>query len=249
MSLPLPRRRQSLVDAVREQLASDIRAGRFAPGSRLASEAELCQHLGVSRITLRSALRSLQEAGLVVARQGAGTFVTARERGLQEGLDRLCSVDELARELGAQAGTEDLEVSREPAGGEVVRKLSLEPGAMVSVVRRVKTYSGHRVAWMVDTVPDAVFRHRRLRREFEGSVLDVLLAHHDVGVDIADTEILPMVAGKAVARLLGIAAIHPLLYMDEVLKSVSGKPIEWGQAWLVPEYFRFTIQRRRKGAW
>jgi GntR family transcriptional regulator len=69
--LPLYRR---VVDALRR----DIADGRYAVGDRLPTEDELCRGFGVSRHTVREALRALRDDGLVASRQGAGTTVMRR---------------------------------------------------------------------------------------------------------------------------------------------------------------------------
>ena len=68
---------------VRERLEASIRRGDFRPGDRLPSERELMQIFGVSRVTVREAIRSLQAVSLVDVRHGHGCFVTdpARRRG------------------------------------------------------------------------------------------------------------------------------------------------------------------------
>lgn len=71
--------RVSLVDSVGTQLREEITAGRWAVGTRIPSEAELVEQLGVSRASVREAVRGLVQAGLLVTRQGDGTYVTARD--------------------------------------------------------------------------------------------------------------------------------------------------------------------------
>jgi GntR family transcriptional regulator, transcriptional repressor for pyruvate dehydrogenase complex len=65
-------------EAIVEQIKSLIRANRLKPGDRLPSERELCERMGVSRVTVREALRILEAGGLVEIRVGArgGAFVT-----------------------------------------------------------------------------------------------------------------------------------------------------------------------------
>lgn len=66
-----------LVDRVFDQLLERIRAGNYPPDSRLPGEHELASMLGVSRPIVRDALARLRDQGMVYARQGAGTFVSA----------------------------------------------------------------------------------------------------------------------------------------------------------------------------
>src|SRR5919106_4508659 len=60
-----------------EQLAEQIRSGRFAPGARLPTEQALTRAARVSRTVVREAVAALRAEGLVVTRQGVGAFVSA----------------------------------------------------------------------------------------------------------------------------------------------------------------------------
>jgi len=68
--------RETLSEQIAMQLAEMISAGRWMPGEKLPSEAELCQAMGVSRSTVREALKSLAFVGLVRMRTGQGTFAS-----------------------------------------------------------------------------------------------------------------------------------------------------------------------------
>lgn len=61
--------------AVREQLAEAVRRGDYRPGDKLPSERELAEMFGVSRVSIREAIRSLEAIGLVEVKHGAGTMV------------------------------------------------------------------------------------------------------------------------------------------------------------------------------
>ncbi len=83
-----PRRGTTKHERVRRAIAADIESGRWGPGDRLPSEAELVERFGVSRITAGRAMRDLQEAGVVDRRPGSGTYVSSvvSESGLSFGL-------------------------------------------------------------------------------------------------------------------------------------------------------------------
>lgn len=74
--------------AVREQLEAAIRRGDFAPGDRIPSERELVETFGVSRVSVREAIRSLEALGQVTVQHGRGVFVTDRRSGLGEPMSR-----------------------------------------------------------------------------------------------------------------------------------------------------------------
>ncbi|WP_046213775.1 FadR/GntR family transcriptional regulator [Paenibacillus wulumuqiensis] len=69
--------KKSLVDQVYVQIEQRIKEGHWQVGERIPREAELMEQFGVSRNTLREAVRALVHVGLLSTRQGDGTFVTA----------------------------------------------------------------------------------------------------------------------------------------------------------------------------
>ena len=77
-----------------------MQRGGYAPGDRLPSEIELSQQLGISRPTLREALRHLEEEGTIVRRHGVGTFVAVHRRSSRAGLEVLESIERMAERRG-----------------------------------------------------------------------------------------------------------------------------------------------------
>ena len=71
--------RGNLAEIVVAQLASRIETGLYAPGEKIPSSAQLCEEFGVSRTVIREAVASLKLAGRVIARQGAGVYVSDKD--------------------------------------------------------------------------------------------------------------------------------------------------------------------------
>lgn len=122
-----PVHRQSLSDAVFEQIRDQILRGERRPGSSLPAERALCEALGVNRSAVREALRRLEQAGLVVVRQGGAS----RVRDFRES----ASLDLLATLLVSPAGGFDARVVRSilemrgALGPDVARLAALRGGA------------------------------------------------------------------------------------------------------------------------
>jgi len=68
-------------EEIHRALAADIRSGRYAVGSKLPPELQLCDTFGASRHTVREAIRRLSDKGLIARRAGSGTVVLRRTRG------------------------------------------------------------------------------------------------------------------------------------------------------------------------
>jgi DNA-binding FadR family transcriptional regulator len=101
-----PARKETLVERVAEQLIEEIRRQKLPPGSRLPSERELVQSLGVGRSTVREALNGLALLGLIEIHHGRGVFVADTVQRRQD-----------PREIGlalARSLTRELLEAREP---------------------------------------------------------------------------------------------------------------------------------------
>ncbi len=102
--------RVSTVDAVTEEIRDRIRDGEWTVGYRLPSEAELTKTLGVSRASLREATRALVHAGLLVIKQGDGTYVIAVDESTVA-LDRKITNSKTAEVIEVRSGLDALAVS------------------------------------------------------------------------------------------------------------------------------------------
>ena len=121
-----------LMVAVREDLEARIAMGAYRLGTRLPPEPDLASELRVSRATLREALRSLEEEGLVRRTRGAGTFVQDRPR-VANNLDLNFGVSDAIRAAGMRPGSVRATARIEAADPAEAGRLRLEPGEEVAV--------------------------------------------------------------------------------------------------------------------
>ncbi len=143
---------QQIADRLRDQIDS----GTLQPGERLPSEPDLVRQFDASRNTVRLALALLTNQGLVVTRQGLGTFVTEPARPFTALLSRVAtqpsvqSVSTVLPEVsraGSEAETSRLFVEKAPASMSVAEKLEVAAGDLVVVRRRSGSIGD--VPWMM----------------------------------------------------------------------------------------------------
>src|SRR5512135_244698 len=147
-------KRRTLTDATVTALADAIRAKKFPPGSQLPSELELMQMLGVSRTTLREALRTLEEQGSINRRRGLGTFVS--ERSIIKDLSINFGITEMIRQAGFTPKTIQCDVHREGASAKVAEHLEIAEGSPVFVVRRLRLATDTPIVWSDERLPAAI---------------------------------------------------------------------------------------------
>src|SRR3954471_4567498 len=169
------RARTSLAEVVRGELRRAIVDGEFQVGVKLPNEERLCDRFGVSRVTIREAVRGLIEDGYVVRRQGSGTFVTRRPL-LRNSLDVNFSYTEYLEDAGAEPATEVLGAQLISADSEVATDLGVEVGAPLVEVRRIRTADGRPAIYSIDVLPGAIADPIRDREALGRSLYRLLTA-------------------------------------------------------------------------
>jgi GntR family transcriptional regulator len=131
---------------IADQLRAAIQAGRLDEGDRLPSEAQLIDHYGVARMTVRSALQILEMEGLTRAEHGRGVYVRKRppvrrlasdrfaRRHRKEGKAAFLAESE---QVGAQADVDMIQVNEIPAPPDIAERLN----RMGPVIVRSRRYS------------------------------------------------------------------------------------------------------------
>lgn len=216
------------------------------PGDQLPAEPDLAQMLGVSRSTLREALRALRDKRIIVRRQGIGTFVSHRPTVIPSGLETLESLDAIAGRLGAAVRTAQVTIEERPVGpgSELLDKLALGTDDRVTWVCRVKLAGKRTVAYIEDAVPGSVATAEDLRGGFRDSVLDFLRERRDPCPDHARADIRALLADEVLAEKLKQPPGAAVLLLEEILYSTEGKPIDYSRNYFVPGYFEFHVIRR-----
>jgi GntR family transcriptional regulator len=228
-------------EALKELLA------QYAPGDRLPPEPALAADLGISRSTLREALRSFEDRGLVTRQQGRGTFVSPRGPRIAGGLETLESIDTLARRSGIEIGDRGPEILQRPAEPDVARELKVAPGELLTIVSRTRVAGARPVAYMVDYLPAALLALDELRVGFRGSVLDFLLARGSPILTCADARVVPVAATGDLAHTLEVAPRSPLLLIAETLYSTGTQPVDFSNNYFIPDFVEFRLVRRVAG--
>ena len=226
-----------------------IESETYRPGEQLPSEADLAAQLGISRPTLREALRNLEQGGFIIRKHGVGTFVAPDyEHRLESGLERLESILELATRQGLTVSCTALQVEEETASAELAEKLAVPPGTPLTSIRRTIQVGGVPVAYMVDLVLSTVLSVSDVDDGFNGSVLDLLrrLSPQKPGLNLSQAvaEIIALDADTFLTEKLEVQLGQAVLLMEEIVFDLEGRPVEFSRNYFVPEFFQFRVVRR-----
>ncbi|MCQ3936083.1 MAG: hypothetical protein DPW18_03430 [Chloroflexi bacterium] len=231
-----------------QRLQADLAAliNKTPAGQRLPSEPDLAKQLGVSRATLREAMRSFETQGLIRRRQGSGTFVVGKVQALDSGLEVLESLDTIAKRMGLEVSVSDLNVETVTADEELAASFGISAGSKLTRVRRVIRAESRPVAYLVDVLPEDVLQSKDLPSDFNGSVLDFLLNRGDA-LTSSRANVSAIGASADVAKPLEIQRGDVLLHFNALLFDANSRLVDASLSYFIPGYFHFHIVRRVGG--
>jgi len=212
-------------------------------GQRLTSEPELAKQMGVSRATLREAMRTFETQGLIRRRQGSGTYVVGKIPVIDAGLEVLESLDTMAKRMNLSISVSDLSIDTFPADEESAKQLGVDEGVTLTRVRRVIQADGRPAAYLVDILSPSVLKPEDLPPDFTGSVLDFLIGRGDA-LTLSRATIGATNAPADVAKALEIQRDDVLLRFSSLLFDINNKVVDYSLSYFIPGYFRFHVNRR-----
>lgn len=224
-----------LYQQLQRQLRRLIDDGLLPASEAIPPERELASRLGLSRITVRKAVRGLVEEGLLVQRQGAGTFVVPR---VEQPLSRLTSFSEDMRSRGLQATAEWLDRSTGQASPEEAIALNLSPGAEVSRLYRLRCADGRPLALERATVPRLFLPDPTV---VQSSLYELLGSggHRPVrALQYLRAELLE----EEPARLLGVPAGSAALAIKRYGYLADGRPVEYTRSHYRGDSYDFVAE-------
>lgn len=225
-------------------LSQQIASQAYRPGDRLPSESQLASALGVSRATIREALRALEQEGLVYRRHGVGTFVRSPHPAILLRLEVNLAVSEQASAAGLSLVSRTLAAERVVATEEEAQRLNLPSGEEVWRLERLRLLDENPVLYTIDTVPAWVVPDGR-RPPSEGSIYRFLEEECRQTIAEGTARLLPVQADLHVARRLRVRVGTLLQLVDQVDFNREGKPILASREYYLPSAFEFRVRRRR----
>ena len=228
-----------------QRLQADLAAliARTPAGQRLISEPDLAKQMGVSRATLREAMRTFETQGLIRRRQGSGTYVVGKVPVIDAGLEVLESMETMARRMNLQTTVSDLHIDQVDADKDTCAGLGVPEKTRLTRIRRVMRADSRPVAYLVDTLPMDVIKPSDLPNGFSGSVLDFMLTRGDK-LTVSRAAISATNATAEVAKALEIQRGDVLLQFISQIYLDSGKIVDYTASYFIPGYFNFHVVRR-----
>ncbi len=230
---------------VRDDLLEELRSRGLRPGDRIPTEAEVSELFGVSRSTVREALRLLEESGVVRVERGKGRFLSAGGAlHVERPIDRFESVTEMLESLGHRVTTSVLAVEEGVPTEAEATGLDLGPDGRVIRLARLRYGDGRLLIYSVDTVPRDCLPGPVEHRDWSGS-LTAMLASHGHAVDSSIARIRATGLPAEVADRHGLDARGAWLLVEETCVSRAGRRVLHARDFHHGEEIAFHVVRRR----
>jgi GntR family transcriptional regulator len=215
---------------------------------RLPTEADIAEMFGVSRGTVRSAVGALATRGLVVRKQGMGTFLK-RVPHLHNPIDEAIDFCEVIARNGRKPGQRFLKAAIETPDALIGEALE-QPGQPALVRHTVFTADGDPVIYCVNTFPLSVVRSELAERvvadpQLSEPLYDFLEAECGERLEYHRSTIWPALAADC--NLLEPVGhpLAPVIVIDEIGYSAAGRPIVHSREVYPDAFMRFEMIRRR----
>ncbi|GAA2358288.1 GntR family transcriptional regulator [Saccharopolyspora halophila] len=208
---------------VASQIEEAIDSGALPVGARLDNEVDLATQLGLSRPTIRQAIGSLVDKGLVVRKRGAGTQVVFNR--VKRSLELSSLFDDLSR-IDQQPSTRVLVNEVITPSAEIAHILGISERDKALHLKRVRSARGEPIAQLQNYLPAGLIEPTDELLEEHG--LYQLLRAAGVQLHAAQQTIGARVAAEAEADLLDEPTGAALLTMERTTYDQAGKVVEYG---------------------
>ena len=235
---PLP-----LYVQIRDNLRRQILDGSYEVHERLPSENEMMNTFGVSRITIRQALRDLHNEGLVFSAQGKGTFVS-KPKAVQN-VQRLEGFGEAMAAQGYEASARVLSIQQMKAPKAVVAALDLQPGEDVVEVKRVRYLNRSPVCIDHSYFPMDIGR-KMFSLDLSGDIFPLLENFFGIPLGGADIGLDAILADEEAQQYLNLKTGEAILRVERLTHDQEGRPIDFEYLCSRGDSYKYQFRIDRK---
>ena len=223
-------------------LQDGIAERRYTPGEALPSEEELGRNFGVSRVTIRAAMETLDALGLVERRQGVGTFVR-KLAGPEPLTVPMMDLQARNREIVRATVAHVIEFGFEPAPRHVRTHFQAGPDDLFQRAVRIRYIRDQPIMQVTTHIPEPIGRQFG-RNDMEGGSLYAILQRFGITFASGEQTVTAAAADPVVAERLNVAIGAPLLKVVRVHFDIMGRPIQHFELLASPATYQLRMPFR-----
>lgn len=232
---------KSIADQVEELLRGRIRDGTYTPGNRIPSESELSDEFGVSRATLRTVLAKLAVNGLILRKQGDGTYVNARVQEVNAHLGNIWEFTRIIEANGYKPTIKSLSLEQRPASETEANSLAIEAGAEVLSLVRMFFADDQPVILAKNVIPFSFLREPVEQIDGQHHIREILSRYCNQKIAFAITDIQSVLAPDEVAYKLKKKLKQSVLELQVAFYSKESLPLALGLNYFDDETLHLSL--------
>ena len=227
---------------IKESLKKDILGGHYVPYQKMPSESELIKSFGVSRITVRQALRDLHLEGLIFTSQGKGTFAS-KPKATQD-VKYLQGFAEAMGPKGYEATARLVSIREMAPSREVKSKLKVLAKEPVVEVIRVRYLNREPVSVDSSYFPLAIGR-KLFSKDMSGDIFPLLENELGLELGLAEVSLEARPADASTAKLLGSESGCPIMWVQRLTYDRLGEPVDFEYLAFRGDTYKYQFQIER----
>lgn len=225
---------------IHNEIKRNIEANKWKIGDRIPSERELSTDFGVSRMTLRQAIQTLVDEGILERRVGSGTFVANQK--VQEKMSGVTGFTDLMLAQGKKPSSKTISYhTMEPSLSEM-EKLNITQDQSVLRMERIRYGDEVPICFEVATVPENIVEGLE-KAEVTSSLYRALEQKKNLQIGKAQQTVSAMLASERIAEYLNIKRGDAILRLRQITSLQDGRPFEYVRTQYVGDRFEFYLEK------
>ncbi|HBX67804.1 MAG: hypothetical protein CL670_05240 [Balneola sp.] len=230
-------------EKVKQHLQNEIIDGDYEPGDQLPSEKRLCDYFDVSRVTIRHALKTLENEGLIFKKQGVGAFV--REQNLKNNLVQLTDFSEDMKRAGLKSSSKLISLKKVGPIKEVNEILNIRPDMELIQVDRIRLGNGKPVAFDITWLPPGYGQLLFDEDLTTQTIYDVLEEKYEIMIQGGSYRITATNAGDYVSKYLEVKPESAVLEIDRCSRTTGNKKVYFQKRYYNPAHVSYVVELSR----
>lgn len=238
---------------IRDELLNDIRNGIYPENSKLPTEHALMEKFNASRASVRSALQSLESAGIIYKKQGAGSFVKGLTSQIRIRIDEFYGFYTMIEQSGHKPELSNPSIINDVLPPEVCTRLNIPEGSNGFTIKRLLTGDGQPAIYIIEYLPYTSLSDESLIAlipktvtNFPNYIVDFADIFCNKTIDSIITDISSTsLANPLLCQEMQKISKNTLLHLQEDMVNKDGTPIICSDAFINDDMIHLSVINRK----
>ena len=225
---------------IHNEIRKEIESGKWAVGERIPSERQLSQDFDVSRMTLRQAIQTLVDEGILQRQVGSGTYVASSK--VQEKMSGTTSFTEITESQGKKPSSKTVSYHVADPSISELEKLKLKDGDQILRMERIRYADNQPICFEVATIPISIVKSLD-KEDITSSLYKALENKAGLKLGDATQTVSAILASEKIANFLNVKRGSAILRVRQVTTLDDDRPFEYVRSQYAGDRFEFYLER------